>query len=108
MKRLPPYPVFPGEKYVGLGYKYMLADEEAPLLAINRVLCLVEYREDGSSKNMFRQYVRNPRGFAFLRKEGMKRQPSRAQALPWRRCITCPPPCWRAMPAFCRNPRIRS
>lgn len=70
MKRLPPYPVFPGEKYVGLGYKYMLADEEAPLLAINRVLCLVEYREDGSSKNMFRQYVRNPRGFAFLRKEG--------------------------------------
>lgn len=48
MKRLPPYPVFPGEKYVGLGYKYMLADEEAPLLAINRVLCLVEYREDGS------------------------------------------------------------
>ena len=76
MKQLPPYPVFPGEKYVGLGYKYMLADEAAPLLAMNRVLCLVEYREDGSSKNMFTQYVRNPRGFAFLRKEGMKRQPS--------------------------------
>ena len=26
---------------------------------------------------MFRQYVRNPRGFAFLRKEGMKYQPTR-------------------------------
>lgn len=26
---------------------------------------------------MFRQYVLNPRGFAFLRKEGMKYQPSR-------------------------------
>ena len=68
MKQLPPYPVFPGEKYVGLGYKYMLAD---------KVLCLVEYREDGSSRNMFRQYVLNPRGFAFLRKEGMQYQPTR-------------------------------
>lgn len=77
MKQLPPYPVFPGEKYVGLGYKYMLADRIAPLLTMNKVLCLVEYREDGSSRNMFRQYVLNPRGFAFLRKEGMQYQPSR-------------------------------
>ena len=77
MKQLPPYPVFPGEKYVGLGYKYMLADRVAPLLTMNKVLCLVEYREDGSSRNMFRQYVLNPRGFAFLRKVGMKYQPSR-------------------------------
>lgn len=77
MKQLPPYPVFPGEKYVGLGYKYMLADRIAPLLTMNKVLCLVEYREDGSSRNMFRQYVLNPRGFAFLRKEGMQYQPTR-------------------------------
>lgn len=77
MKQLPPYPVFPGEKYVGLGYKYMLADRIAPLLTMNKVLCLVEYREDGSSRNMFRQYVLNPRGFAFLRKEGMRYQPAR-------------------------------
>lgn len=77
MKQLPPYPVFPGEKYVGLGYKYMLADRIAPLLTMNKVLCLVEYREDGSSRNMFRQYVLNPKGFAFLRKEGMQYQPSR-------------------------------
>lgn len=77
MKQLPPYPVFPGEKYVGLGYKYMLADRIAPLLTMNKVLCLVEYREDGSSRNMFRQYVLNPRGFAFLRKEGMQYQPAR-------------------------------
>lgn len=81
MKQLPSYPVFPGEKYVGLGYKYMLADRVAPLLAMNKVLCLVEYREDGSSRNMFRQYVLNPRGFAFLRKESMKYQPSRRRRL---------------------------
>lgn len=79
MKQLPLYPVFPGEKYVGLGYKYMLADRMAPLLTMNKVLCLVEYREDGSSRNMFRQYLLNPRGFAFLRKEGMKYQPSRGR-----------------------------
>lgn len=77
MRSLPPYPVFPGEKYVGLGYKYMLADQIAPLLTINKVLCLVEYRADGSSLNMTRQYVKNPRGFAFLRKEAMRLQPSR-------------------------------
>ncbi|WP_290566274.1 glycosyltransferase family A protein [Akkermansia sp.] len=79
MKQLPSYPVFPGEKYVGLGYKYMLADRIAPLLTMNKVLCLVEYREDGSSRNMFRQYVLNPRGFAFLRKEGMQYQPTRCR-----------------------------
>lgn len=77
MRSLPPYPVFPGEKYVGLGYKYMLADRVAPLLTINKVLCLVEYRADGSSLNMTRQYMQNPRGFAFLRKEAMRLQPSR-------------------------------
>lgn len=76
MQSLPPYPVFPGEKYVGLGYKYMLADQVAPLLTLNKVLCLVEYRQDGSSRNMMRQYIRNPRGFAFLRKEAMRLQPS--------------------------------
>ncbi len=77
MRSLPPYPVFPGEKYVGLSYKCMLADLRAPLLTLNRVLCLVEYRQDGSSLNMFRQYVRNPRGFAFLRKAGMIYLPTR-------------------------------
>lgn len=30
--------------------------------------CVVEYQEDGSSMNMFKQYLNNPNGFAFLRK----------------------------------------
>lgn len=62
MKQLPPYPVFPGEKYVGLGYKYMLADRVAPLLTMNKVLCLVEYREDGSSRNMVPPIRAQPAG----------------------------------------------
>lgn len=74
---VPEYPVFEGEKYVGLGYKYLLVDLRYELLTMNEVLCLVNYQPDGSSMNMYRQYFRNPRGFAFIRKEAMKHHPSR-------------------------------
>ncbi|WP_199724344.1 glycosyltransferase family A protein [Taibaiella sp. KBW10] len=68
----PEYPVFEGEKYVGLAYKYYLVDQDMPLLVCNEVLCVVEYQPDGSSFSMFKQYWNNPRGFAFYRKERMK------------------------------------
>lgn len=73
---VPEYPVFEGEKYVGLGYKYLLIDLKYELLTMNKVLCHVDYRTDGSSMNMYRQYFRNPQGFAFIRKEAMKHHPS--------------------------------
>ena len=72
MKKLPPYPVFPNEKYVSLGWKYQLCDQKYKLVITNTVLCNVEYQEDGSSMNMYRQYLKNPKGFAFVRKENMK------------------------------------
>lgn len=72
MKTLPPYPVFEGEKYVSLGYKYQLCDQKYTLLTTNQVLCYVEYQQDGSSRNMLQQYLRNPKGFAFIRKENMR------------------------------------
>jgi len=71
MNNYPPYPLFKGEKYVGLGYKYLLADQEYQLITMNEVLIIVDYQEGGSSNNMFRQYYKNPKGFAFLRKQGM-------------------------------------
>lgn len=67
-----PYPIFADEKYVGLAYKYYKLDEEYELATINEVLCVVEYLEDGSSKNMLKQYKRNPKGFAFYRIENIK------------------------------------
>ena len=67
-----PYPEFEGEKLVHLDYKYFLADEDDELLIMNKPVCVVEYMEDGSSKNMLRQYYKNPRGFAFMRKVSMK------------------------------------
>ncbi len=76
MKKYPPYPVFEGEKYVSLAYKYSLADEEYTLLILNEALCVVEYMADGSSTNMFKQYLRNPKGFAFIRKVDMQRAKS--------------------------------
>lgn len=67
-----PYPLFQGEKYVGLAYKYYKLDQKYKMLLMNEVLCCVEYLEDGSSLNMLRQYRKNPKGFAFYRKELMK------------------------------------
>lgn len=67
-----PYPVFQNEKYVGLAYKYYMLDCQYEMLLMNEVLCCVEYLPDGSSRNMLRQYRKNPNGFAFYRKELMK------------------------------------
>lgn len=67
-----PYPLFPNEKYVGLAYKYYMLDRQYEMLLLNEVLVFVQYLPDGSSRNMLNQYRRNPRGFAFYRKELMK------------------------------------
>ena len=67
IKGVPPYPVFEGEKYVALAYKYRLIDQQYKMLAINKVLCNVEYQADGSSNTMWHQYLKNPKGFAFWR-----------------------------------------
>lgn len=65
-----PYPIFKGENYVGLAYKYSKINK--PFLLMNECVCVVEYMDDGSSRNMFKQYKKNPQGFAFLRIENMK------------------------------------
>lgn len=71
INQYPPYPLFEGERYVGLAYKYMLIDQDYKLLTMNEPLVIVEYQADGSSYNMFKQYWRNPKGFAFFRKTEM-------------------------------------
>ncbi len=77
IKRYPPYPTFAGEKYVALAYKYTLIDQDYKLAVLNRVLCNVEYQADGSSRNMLRQYLKNPKGFAFWRTVTMRFPTSR-------------------------------
>ena len=68
IKKYPPYPVFEGEKYVPLSYKYLLCDQEYEMFVINDVLCNVEYQIDGSSATMWKQYLNNPNGFIVIRK----------------------------------------
>ena len=68
---VPEYPVFSGEKYVGLVYKYTLIDQKYKLYVLKDVVCEVEYQPEGSSETMWKQYLQNPRGFAFLRKTAM-------------------------------------
>ena len=68
INRYPEYPVFEGEKYLSLAYKYRLIDQDYKMAVLDEIVCLVEYQEDGSSKNMIHQYFKNPKGFAFWRK----------------------------------------
>jgi glycosyltransferase involved in cell wall biosynthesis len=72
----PEYPLFKGEKYVSLGYKYELIDQDYELLILNEPVCCVNYQPDGSTMNMYRQYIRNPQGFTFIRKQSMVLAPT--------------------------------
>ena len=67
INQYPEYPVFEGEKYVSLAYKYRLIDQDYKLAVLDEVLCDVEYQPDGSTNSMFKQYLNNPKGFAFWR-----------------------------------------
>lgn len=84
IKNYPEYPIFEGERYVGLAYKYMLIDADYELIVLNCPLATVEYQIDGSSYNMYRQYWNNPRGFAFYRRTEMVCAPTLR-----RRFISC-------------------
>ncbi len=76
IKKYPSYPLFEGERFVPLGYKYLLIDQDYELGVLHDILCVVQYMPDGSSKNIFKQYVRNPKGFAFERQIRMKHSAS--------------------------------
>lgn len=81
IKKYPPYPLFEGERYVGLAYLYYMIDTDYELLVSNNIYAIVEYQDDGSSRGMWNQYWQNPKGFAFLRKFDMM------QTMSWKRKI---------------------
>lgn len=80
INQYPPYPVFEGEKYVSLAYKYRLIDQTYQMAVLDEVLCNVEYQPDGSTGTMWKQYLKNPRGWMFWRKVQM-RYPESAKRL---------------------------
>lgn len=75
IKKYMPYPIFENEKFVPLGYVYALIDKDYNMLCSNEIYCIVEYMPDGSTKNIIKQYFRNPKGFAHERKILMIRWP---------------------------------
>lgn len=72
IKKYPNYPVFEGEKFTPLGYKYLLIDQDYEMLFLNEPLCVVEYMPDGSTRNIIKQYFKSPNGFYYERKIRMK------------------------------------
>ena len=81
INKYPPYPEFKDEKYVSFAYKYRLVDQDYKLAVLNEVVCDVEYQADGSSNSMYKQYLRNPKGFAFWRKVCMQYHESRKRTI---------------------------
>lgn len=81
INQYPPYPVFQGERYVALAYKYRLIDQDYKLAVLDEVVCNVEYQADGHSRGMWKEYVRSPRGFAFWRKISMEYPMSKKRML---------------------------
>ena len=63
-----------------------MIDRSYELALMNEVVCVVEYMEDGSSMNMFKQYRRNPKGFAFLRIHNLN-NPKARQLFKFKECI---------------------
>lgn len=72
VKQYPKYPLFKGESFVPLGILYLMIDKDYPMLCLNKIVCIVEYMDDGSSKNIYRQYFRHPNGFRYSRLIEMK------------------------------------
>ncbi|WP_339661508.1 glycosyltransferase family A protein [Croceibacter atlanticus] len=67
IKNLKPYPTFYPEKFVPLYFPIVL-DSKFEYLCFNEIFCVVEYQEDGSTVNIYNQYINNPKGCRFSRK----------------------------------------
>lgn len=67
LKEFGPYPVVEGEKFPAQGYLYRKIDSKYNLIAINDILCIVEYLPDGNSFNKISSYLKNPQGFMIHR-----------------------------------------
>ena len=72
IKEYPDYPSINGEKFPAPGYLYRLIDVNYDLLVSNQTFCVVEYMDDGLSKNKYKQFVNSPNSWAFYRKERVR------------------------------------
>lgn len=99
IKRYPPYPVFEGERYVCISSLYTLIDQDYLLSVLPEVVCNVDYQPDGHTTSMFREYMRSPRGFAYLRAMCMPLRNTKREL--FRDCIH-----YVSSSIFAKNPRF--
>lgn len=71
-KEVPEYPVFEDEKYGSMGFKSLHINQKYPWLLLPKIIYLVEYQDDGSTRNMFKEYRRALKGWDLMRKLEMK------------------------------------
>ena len=76
VKKYAKYPEFEGEKFVPIFCIPFMIDKDYKMLTLNEIICIVEYREDGSTKNILQSYFNNPKGFNYSRKIRMIYSPS--------------------------------
>ena len=72
INQYPRFPEYKNEKFPAVGLLYVRMAKDYKFLAINENLCVVEYRDDGNSKNKINQYIKNPNAFADARIESLK------------------------------------
>jgi glycosyltransferase involved in cell wall biosynthesis len=72
VKQFPPYPIYKEERLVPLGTLYLMIDQKYKYICTNDVFCIIEYLDDGSSKNILKQYKKSPKGFLYSRILEMK------------------------------------
>lgn len=58
-----PFPVFPGERFVGETVIYDRIDKVCPVRPLRKVITVCEYLQDGYSKNFDKLLKNNPSGF---------------------------------------------
>ncbi|KAA5825595.1 glycosyltransferase family 2 protein [Algibacter amylolyticus] len=72
VKQYPLYPITKVERLVPLGTLYLMIGQKHKFICSNEVFCVIEYLEDGSSKNILKQYKKSPNGFRYSRILEMK------------------------------------
>lgn len=63
IKKIPSSPIYESERLVAEGYKWIQLPETLPFLLINEPLKIVEYQQDGYSKNIAKIRFQNMKGF---------------------------------------------
>lgn len=66
-----PYPEFKGEKFGSMAFKRRLIEEKYEWLVYPHIIYLVEYKNDGATRNMFKLYRTSLQGWDVERKMAM-------------------------------------